>query len=45
LIFQKRPHEAGTLLAERSYVLEKFFQGKFFFFYLSFVFANCVWPF
>lgn len=32
LIFQKRPHEAGTLLAERSYVLEKFFQGKFYFF-------------
>lgn len=28
LIFQKRPHEAGTLLAERSYVLEKFFQGN-----------------
>ncbi|CAK7349204.1 unnamed protein product [Dovyalis caffra] len=28
LIFQKRPHKAGNLLAKRSYVLDKFFEGN-----------------
>ncbi|XP_065876684.1 uncharacterized protein [Euphorbia lathyris] len=28
MIFQKRPSKAGSIIAKRSYVLEKFFQGN-----------------
>ncbi|KAF3447887.1 hypothetical protein FNV43_RR08594 [Rhamnella rubrinervis] len=28
MIFEKRPHKAGSIIAKRSHVLEKFFEGK-----------------
>lgn len=28
MVFEKRPHKAGSIIAKRSHVLDKFFEGK-----------------
>lgn len=28
MIFENRPHKAGSIIAKRSYILKKFFEGK-----------------